>query len=134
MLLQANRDLITGLKTRTLEGRPDWDNVFRGIQQQGHDRVTVFYCGNPGLSDQLSKKSHQYGFAFKKEIFWSICLFMIAMQWNSFFRLWSTLLLNCVVLRCFKTSFLTLNGPYGMFTSELPRKVQISELPGQIAL
>ena len=68
-IFKADRDLITGLKTRTLEGRPDWDQVFRGIQKHGHDRVSVFYCGNPGLTDQLSKKSHQYGFSFKKEKF-----------------------------------------------------------------
>ena len=29
--VQSKRDLITGLKTRTIAGRPNWDKVFRDI-------------------------------------------------------------------------------------------------------
>lgn len=68
-ILQAKRDLITGLKTRTQSGRPDWDHVFRGIQKNGLDNVTVFYCGNPSLAETLTQKSYEFGFKFKKEIF-----------------------------------------------------------------
>ena len=68
-LIQEKRDLITGLKTRTNAGRPDWDKVFRQIKSQGHNRVTVFYCGNPNVSDQISQKCDEFGFTFKKEIF-----------------------------------------------------------------
>ena len=32
-------------------------------------KVTVFYCGNPGLADTLLQKSNKFDFSFKKEIF-----------------------------------------------------------------
>ncbi|XP_055323484.1 superoxide-generating NADPH oxidase heavy chain subunit C isoform X2 [Sitodiplosis mosellana] len=66
---REKRDLITGLKTRTNAGRPNWDKVFKQIQVQKKGKVTVFYCGPPQLSKTLSVKCDQYGFAFRKEIF-----------------------------------------------------------------
>ena len=30
---QSKRDLITGLKTRTIAGRPNWDKVFKQVRQ-----------------------------------------------------------------------------------------------------
>ena len=66
---QAKRDLITGLKSRTKAGRPEWTEFFRNIQQQNHGDVTVFYCGNPTLSNVLSQKCNEFNFKFKKEIF-----------------------------------------------------------------
>lgn len=67
--LQEKRDLITGLKTRTNAGRPNWDKVFKQIQVQKKGKVTVFYCGPPQLAKTLRVKCDQYGFAFRKEIF-----------------------------------------------------------------
>lgn len=66
---QEKRDLITGLKTRTNAGRPNWDKVFKQIQVQKKGKVTVFYCGPPQLAKTLRVKCDQYGFAFRKEIF-----------------------------------------------------------------
>ncbi|KAH8366324.1 hypothetical protein KR200_011746 [Drosophila serrata] len=69
LLFQGKRDLITGLKTRTNAGRPNWDKVFKQLQAQQKGKVTVFYCGPPQLAKTLRYKCDQYGFAFRKECF-----------------------------------------------------------------
>ncbi len=66
---KIKRDLITGLKTRTKSGRPDWDQVFTRVRDQDMGKVTVFYCGNPALTSTLRSKCNEYSFNFKKEIF-----------------------------------------------------------------
>ncbi|KAL7741669.1 hypothetical protein ACLKA6_000290 [Drosophila palustris] len=66
---KGKRDLITGLKTRTNAGRPNWDKVFKQLQAQQKGKVTVFYCGPPQLAKTLRVKCDQYGFAFRKECF-----------------------------------------------------------------
>lgn len=66
---KEKRDLITGLKTRTTAGRPNWDKVFKKIQDQKKGKVTVFYCGPPQLAKTLRYKCEQFGFMFRKEIF-----------------------------------------------------------------
>ncbi|XP_052839928.1 NADPH oxidase 5 isoform X2 [Drosophila gunungcola] len=66
---KGKRDLITGLKTRTNAGRPNWDKVFKQLQAQQKGKVTVFYCGPPQLAKTLRYKCDQYGFAFRKECF-----------------------------------------------------------------
>nr|XP_033330474.1 NADPH oxidase 5 [Megalopta genalis] len=63
------RDLITGLKTRTNAGRPNWDKVFKQLQDKKKGKVTVFYCGPPQLAKILRYKCGQFGFNFKKESF-----------------------------------------------------------------
>ncbi|XP_037941975.1 NADPH oxidase 5-like [Teleopsis dalmanni] len=66
---KGKRDLITGLKTRTNAGRPNWDKVFKQLQAQKKGKVTVFYCGPPQLAKTLRFKCDEYGFAFRKECF-----------------------------------------------------------------
>ncbi|XP_041448854.1 NADPH oxidase 5 isoform X2 [Drosophila obscura] len=66
---KGKRDLITGLKTRTNAGRPNWDKVFKQLQAQQKGKVTVFYCGPPQLAKTLRYKCDQYGFSFRKECF-----------------------------------------------------------------
>ncbi|KAH8285546.1 hypothetical protein KR054_010852 [Drosophila jambulina] len=66
---KGKRDLITGLKTRTNAGRPNWDKVFKQLQAQQKGKVTVFYCGPSQLAKTLRYKCDQYGFAFRKECF-----------------------------------------------------------------
>lgn len=63
------RDLITGLKTRTNAGRPNWDKVFKQLQDQRKGKVTVFFCGPPELAKILRYKCGQFGFNFRKESF-----------------------------------------------------------------
>ncbi|XP_064074714.1 NADPH oxidase 5 isoform X2 [Vanessa tameamea] len=66
---KEKRDLITGLKTRTNAGRPNWDKVFQRLQEQRKGKVTVFYCGPPQLARVLRVKCDQFGFNFRKEVF-----------------------------------------------------------------
>ncbi|CAH1124314.1 unnamed protein product [Ceutorhynchus assimilis] len=66
---KEKRDLITGLKTRTNAGRPNWDKVFKQISDQKKGKVTVFYCGPPQLGRILRVKCDQNGFVFRKESF-----------------------------------------------------------------
>ncbi|XP_014213874.1 NADPH oxidase 5 [Copidosoma floridanum] len=66
---KEKRDLITGLKTRTNAGRPNWDKVFKQLQDQKKGKVTVFYCGPPQLGRILRYKCDQFGFGFRKESF-----------------------------------------------------------------
>ncbi|GLH10501.1 Dual oxidase [Gryllus bimaculatus] len=66
---KEKRDLITGLKTRTNAGRPNWDKVFKQLLDQKKGKVTVFYCGPPQLGRILRVKCDQFGFMFRKEVF-----------------------------------------------------------------
>ncbi|KAI4484346.1 hypothetical protein M0802_013141 [Mischocyttarus mexicanus] len=66
---KEKRDLITGLKTRTNAGRPNWDKVFKQLQDRKKGKVTVFYCGPPQLAKILRYKCDQFGFNFRKETF-----------------------------------------------------------------
>jgi NADPH oxidase 5 len=67
---QTKVDLITGLKSRTKTGRPDWDHIFRDLEKQhAPHKVDVFFCGPPGLSTQLKSLCTKYGFGYRKENF-----------------------------------------------------------------
>eukprot|EP00095_Tigriopus_kingsejongensis_P001891 maker-scaffold287_size221780-snap-gene-0.26 protein:Tk01891 transcript:maker-scaffold287_size221780-snap-gene-0.26-mRNA-1 annotation:"nadph oxidase 5-like isoform x5" len=66
---KEKRDLVTGLKSRTNAGRPNWNKVFTQIREQRKGRITVFYCGNPILAKVLRKKCDEFGFMFRKEVF-----------------------------------------------------------------
>jgi len=66
---KEKRDLVTGLKSRTNAGRPNWNKVFTQIREMRNGKVTVFYCGNPILAKVLRKKCNEFGFIFKKEVF-----------------------------------------------------------------
>ncbi|KAI9577415.1 hypothetical protein GQX74_013658 [Glossina fuscipes] len=66
---KGKRDLITGLKTRTNAGRPNWDKVFKQLKAQKKGKITIFYCGPPQLAKTLRYKCDEYGFAFRKECF-----------------------------------------------------------------
>ena len=66
---KEHRDLITGLKSRTNAGRPNWNKVFTQLREQNKGKITVFYCGNPVLAKMLRLKCEEFGFGFKKEVF-----------------------------------------------------------------
>ena len=68
-VMQEKRDLVTGLKTRTNAGRPNWDKVFKKLLDEDKGKVTVFYCGPPNLAKELKKKCNKFGFNFRKEVF-----------------------------------------------------------------
>ena len=53
---KTKTDLITGLKTRTKAGRPDWDDLFQDIKKQdmGKVRENVYIQQAQAPNDVLS--------------------------------------------------------------------------------
>ena len=67
---QTKADLITGLKTRTQFGRPNWAAHFKDIAREHTDGIVdVYFCGAPGLAETVKQVSDQYHFNFHKENF-----------------------------------------------------------------
>ncbi|ELU05067.1 hypothetical protein CAPTEDRAFT_147619 [Capitella teleta] len=64
-----NKDVMTGLKTRTQAGRPDWPQVFSKIADANKGRVKVFFCGAPSLAKSIKGHCEKVGFTFSKENF-----------------------------------------------------------------
>ncbi|XP_021366817.1 NADPH oxidase 5-like isoform X2 [Mizuhopecten yessoensis] len=64
-----NKDLITGLHTRTQAGRPKWSKVFKGIAAQKKGKVKVFFCGAPALGKIIKLECEKINFSFSKENF-----------------------------------------------------------------
>lgn len=52
----ADADALTGLRSPTYYGRPNWDNLFEGISHR-HPRTDVgtFYCGPRALEKELRR-------------------------------------------------------------------------------
>ena len=65
----GGKDLMTGLKAKTNAGRPNWEKIFRKLQNENKGRVTVFYCGNPAVAKILRQKCEEFDFDFRKEVF-----------------------------------------------------------------
>jgi predicted ferric reductase len=63
------RDLITGLKTRTQSGRPNWNKLFTRIAEQNKGKVTVFFCGPEQMGSALKTMCDRFQFAFRQEVF-----------------------------------------------------------------
>ena len=66
---EGGKDIMTGLKSKTNAGRPNWDKIFQKLQDERKGKITVFYCGNPVVGSILRGKCEQYGFDFRKEVF-----------------------------------------------------------------
>ncbi|NWY11033.1 NOX5 oxidase, partial [Aphelocoma coerulescens] len=66
---KENRDSITGLRTRTQPGRPDWAKVFGKVAAEQRGKVRVFFCGSPGLARLIRGHCRSFGFRFSKENF-----------------------------------------------------------------
>ncbi|XP_078097371.1 NADPH oxidase 5 [Mustelus asterias] len=66
---KENRDSITGLRTRTQPGRPDWRKVFQKIAEEKKGKVHVFFCGSPVLAKTIKAECEHFGFKFYKENF-----------------------------------------------------------------
>ncbi|KAM9766902.1 LOW QUALITY PROTEIN: NADPH oxidase 2-like [Menidia menidia] len=72
---EAENDPITGLKQKTLYGKPNWDNEFTSIaSKHPGSKVGVFLCGPPQLgraleSQCLSHSEADVKFIFNKENF-----------------------------------------------------------------
>uniref|UniRef100_A0A8C4TP25 NADPH oxidase 5 n=1 Tax=Erpetoichthys calabaricus TaxID=27687 RepID=A0A8C4TP25_ERPCA len=66
---KEKRDSITGLRTRTQPGRPDWSKVFQKVAEEKKGKVHVFFCGSPALAKVIKAQCEQFGFKFYKENF-----------------------------------------------------------------
>ncbi|OCT86723.1 hypothetical protein XELAEV_18020412mg [Xenopus laevis] len=66
---KEKRDSITGLKTRTQPGRPDWNKVFQKIEQENKGKVQVFFCGSPVLAKVIKAHCEKFNFKLFKENF-----------------------------------------------------------------
>ncbi|XP_074141319.1 NADPH oxidase 5 [Sminthopsis crassicaudata] len=66
---KENKDSITGLKTRTQPGRPDWNKVFQKLAAENKGKVQVFFCGSPALAKVLKSHCELLNFGFFKENF-----------------------------------------------------------------
>jgi len=65
----GGKDIMTGLKSKTNAGRPNWDKILQKLQAERKGKITVFYCGNPVVASILRGKCEQFGFDFRKEVF-----------------------------------------------------------------
>ncbi|XP_067653613.1 NADPH oxidase 5-like isoform X1 [Haliotis asinina] len=66
---KQDKDLLTGLKTRTQPGRPDFKKLFTKIAAEKKGNVKVFFCGNPMLGKTIKQHCESFGFGFCKENF-----------------------------------------------------------------
>ncbi|KAM4618776.1 NADPH oxidase 5 [Polymixia lowei] len=66
---KEKRDSITGLRTRTQPGRPEWSKVFQKVSEEKKGKVHVFYCGSPALAKIIKAQCEHFGFHFYKENF-----------------------------------------------------------------
>ncbi|NXE54404.1 NOX5 oxidase, partial [Casuarius casuarius] len=66
---EEQRDSITGLRTRTQPGRPDWGQVFRRVAEEKKGKAQVFFCGSPALAKVVKAHCERFGFRFFKENF-----------------------------------------------------------------
>jgi len=65
----GGKDILTGLKSRTNAGRPNWHKIFQKLQAERKGKITVFYCGNPVVASIIRGKCEEFGFDFRKEVF-----------------------------------------------------------------
>ncbi|XP_040017996.1 NADPH oxidase 5 isoform X2 [Gasterosteus aculeatus] len=66
---KEERDSITGLRTRTQPGRPEWGKVFQKVSQENKGKVHVFYCGSTALAKVIKAECEHFNFNFYKENF-----------------------------------------------------------------
>uniref|UniRef100_A0A452H0Z3 Uncharacterized protein n=1 Tax=Gopherus agassizii TaxID=38772 RepID=A0A452H0Z3_9SAUR len=66
---KEKKDSITGLRTRTQPGRPDWSKVFHKMAEENKGKVQVFFCGSPALAKVVKAHCEHFNFRFFKENF-----------------------------------------------------------------
>ena len=63
-------DVVTGLRTKTHMGHPDWAAELGAIAAaHAPATVPVFYCGPPGLGRKLRRVCARLGMPFRQELF-----------------------------------------------------------------
>nr|XP_031361616.1 NADPH oxidase 5 [Lonchura striata domestica] len=66
---REQRDSISGLRSRTRPGRPDWDKVFGKVAAERRGNVSVFFCGPAALAGLVRRHCRAFGFRFSRENF-----------------------------------------------------------------
>ncbi|NXH50184.1 NOX5 oxidase, partial [Dicaeum eximium] len=66
---REQRDSISGLRTRTQPGRPDWDKVLGRVAAERRGKVSVFFCGSAGMGRDIRRHCRRLGFRFHRERF-----------------------------------------------------------------
>ncbi|KAK9516074.1 hypothetical protein VZT92_024035 [Zoarces viviparus] len=66
---KEKKDSITGLRTRTQPGRPEWGKVFQKMSEENKGKVHVFYCGSTTLAKVIKAECEHFSFNFYKENF-----------------------------------------------------------------
>jgi len=71
MHASGRSDIITGLRTKTHMGPPDWEGMLGRIATThgGGDRVAVFFCGPRGLAAKIRPVCMRLGMKFLEEKF-----------------------------------------------------------------
>jgi NADPH oxidase 5 len=63
-------DIITGLRTHTHMGHPDWEKMLGAIKaQHAPSKVDVFFCGPLGLANKIRVVCQHLGMPFRREQF-----------------------------------------------------------------
>jgi predicted ferric reductase len=63
-------DMITGLRTKTHLGAPDWEKMLGHIKEKhAPAKVDVFFCGPHGLATKLAPLCRRLGMTFREERF-----------------------------------------------------------------
>jgi predicted ferric reductase len=70
MAASKRTDIISGLRSHTHVGVPEWEAVFSSIaQQHAPEPTNVFYCGPPGLEKKVRPVAERLGLPFRSERF-----------------------------------------------------------------
>ena len=63
-------DIVTGLRTHTHMGEPDWERMLYLIREQhAPEAVDVYFCGPPGLGKKIRPICARLGMAYREEKF-----------------------------------------------------------------
>jgi hypothetical protein len=66
----GDRDVFTGLRSKTHVGRPEWGPILGAIAaQHAGQKVHVFFCGPPGLGKTIRREAARLGMPFRDEKF-----------------------------------------------------------------
>ncbi len=66
----GQRDVVTGLRTKTHMGHPDWERTLREIaEQHAPASVDVYFCGPDGLANKVRPICERLGMQFRQEHF-----------------------------------------------------------------
>ena len=63
-------DIVTGLRTHTHMGQPDWERMlYLSREEHAPEKVDVYFCGPPGLGAKIRPICTRLGMTFREERF-----------------------------------------------------------------